>query len=396
MLAALLPGLVLAQAGTEEITRRAAEILADPSAHADAAIAAEAADRAAEAKARWSDELEAIAEGGARIGLDTLAAHRAEVGQGAERPVASGAEYHVYITQTMPRGELLELAARSRESGSMTLVLRGLLPGQTLKDLQHVVWELIQPVTDGGSVPSITIDPRPFRSLGVTHAPVLARYDDAGVLLASAAGTTNPAWLDERVAGGARGDLGKVGPVVEVAERDMEEVIREQLAALDPEAIRKRMTERARSFWERAPMLDLPPVQVSAERLVDPTFVVTETIKTPDGTVLAWQGERVNPLERMAFGQRLVVVDITDPRQVALARRVLEDGSPLQTTLITVRFDREKGWDGYSEAVVDFQRPVYLLTEAMRATYHLQRVPSIVTARDLRFVIQEVGPEEWN
>lgn len=373
----------------EAVAREARRVLAAPEQYTDPAIAEKAREVLEAAKARHGQALDGIVDEAAAIADAAFAAEQER--QGVSIP-GQGAGYRIFISQAMPRGELAELATLSRERGDVTLVLRGLLPGQTLKDLQALVWDLSQPVLEGGSAPAIVIDPRPFSELGITHAPVLARDGEDGAPLLMVPGTTNLTWFEERLASGARGRFDAAGPTVEVAERDMEEVLRESLAKVDAEALKERMQASARSFWQRAPLLDLPAAATTRERQVDPSFVVTQTITTPDGTVLAFEGERVNPLDRIPFHERLIVIDATVPAQVAFAKRVLADGSPLRNTLIITRLDRERGWDAYSEAVVDFDRPVYVLTEAMRATYHLQHVPSLVTAEAGRFVVREIGP----
>lgn len=401
LLVLLLSGAVPAFAADDpdaEWVGRARDIMNNPGEHADTAIIDASVEAERLARERWGSEILGIAKGGEAV-IDTAMRTAPEANIAAEHARQSGADmsgyrYRVLVSQAMPAAELRALAELSRERGDLALLVRGLAPGQTFGDIQRWVFDLSSPITEGGKTPAVLIDPRPFAELGVTHAPVLIAYDESEAVLAHVAGITNPGWLDEQVAAGRTGKLPVSGPVVEVIESDMAEMIRAELAKQGDEALRERMRAAAARFWQRADMLDLPNAKESRVRLVDPSFEVTQTITTPDGAVLAVAGERINPLERLQFRQRLIVFDATQPAHVRWAKAELAKDWTIQTSLITARVDRERGWDGYSELIVDFGRPVYFLPSAMRDTYHIQALPTVVTADGGHFVVREVGADD--
>jgi conjugal transfer pilus assembly protein TraW len=121
------------------------------------------------------------------------------------------------------------------------------------------------------------------------------------------------------VLAGERGDLGVLGPVKPVTEPDLIEELQRRLAALDLDKLRERALER---YWRRVGFEELPVAAEPRTREIDPTITAPRDLRTADGTPLVQAGERVNPLDRLPFAQRLVVFDATDQRQLATAKRL--------------------------------------------------------------------------
>jgi len=66
----------------------------------------------------------------------------------------------------------------------------------------------------------------------------------------------------------------------------------------------------------------------------DPTLVVNEDIVAPDGTVIARKGQRVNPLDQVAWPSVWIFADWRDPAQVReVAARVASGTEPLRVVL---------------------------------------------------------------
>ncbi len=61
-------------------------------------------------------------------------------------------------------------------------------------------------------------------------------------------------------------------------------------------------------------------------------------------------------------------------------------------TLIATQFDREKGWDAYTKLTDTVAASVYLLTPDLVERFALTVTPSVITAHDKRFVIEEIVP----
>jgi conjugal transfer pilus assembly protein TraW len=299
----------------------------------------------------------------------------------------------VFVSVSMGEGALHDVLEDLRTERDAVALIRGGRDGETLGDVLRALRELIGEVTEGGVAPRLALDPNPFRTFQIEAVPTLVWVDATGAEVARAQGIANVTWFKEQVVGkGRRGDLGSFGSAVEVVERDMAEVISERLAQID-------LTEQAEAarqrFWDNLDYLDLPRAQRHSVRLLDPTFEVTQTVATPDGIVLAREGDRINPLERVPFPDVVMVFDATRDDHVAFIREQIAAHRDRPITLISSVFDRKGSWAWLMRTSDSLGRPVHLLQEDVRTRFSIERVPTVVTADGLRFRLEEfvvVGP----
>jgi conjugal transfer pilus assembly protein TraW len=186
------------------------------------------------------------------------------------------------------------------------------------------------------------------------------------------------------------GDLGVRGPVAAIAEADLIEEIHRRIAALDLDALRAKAIV---SYWRRARFEHLPAATEARERRIDPTIEARCDITLPDGRTLVRAGARVNPLDHLPFGLRLVVFDPTDGVQVRTAQALGETAGALRPLYLATRFDRDAGWEGFRAVEDTLDEPVYLLTPDVRERFALERVPATVEASDRSFLVREIPPE---
>jgi conjugal transfer pilus assembly protein TraW len=211
---------------------------------------------------------------------------------------------------------------------------------------------------------------------------------------ARVSGLTEPDWLLRQVKEGAIArDFGVKGSVEEIAERDLVEVLQEKVAAIDWEEKKQQVIER---FWEKQRFLELPRARRSRTRTLDPSILISDHIRDGNGNVLVAQGTLINPLELRPFTQALVIFDPLDPLQVSLVDQRLA-GLKQQyprITLIVTRFARDKGWDSYTKITDHFDAEVFILTPDIQSRFELEVTPSIVTAEQNRFVIEELAARQ--
>ncbi len=86
--------------------------------------------------------------------------------------------------------------------------------------------------------------------------------------------------------------------------------------------------------------------------------------------------------------------DVSDPRQVALARQLGRAGDGQRVVYLATRSERASAWDGWTAVDDALDAPVYLLTPDLRARFAIERVPSLVEARDRVFVVTELPPHD--
>lgn len=298
--------------------------------------------------------------------------------------------YRLFITQSMPDAEIASLVELARQQPDVVLVLRGLRPGQKLTEIYSwLAPHLRASTTQGRQVPNITLDPEPFNALGVADAPALARYDDNGQLVAFVLGVTSTDWLESQIAAGGRGNLGAYGPTVPVIEEDIIEAMKARASQLD-------FTESAAGaldrFWKNTPLHGLPRTRQDRVRTLDPTFEISETMAAPDGTVIARAGDRFNPLEAVPFSSVLGFFDPADEAQVAWAQRLVAAHPGRKVTLMASQLRSVDGLEGLGRLADRVGAKVFSLPAEVRNTFHIESVPTVVTAQGLHFHIHEQVP----
>jgi len=270
------------------------------------------------------------------------------------------------------------------------LVFRGLKRGQKFTDIMRLVTDL-HVMKAGDRIPRVIIDPTLFTDNGITVVPTLQKFGDDDQVIATARGASNPKWLEEQIRAGRRGDLGLAGATMPIAEIDMITLLKESAAKIDLEAYGKKQVEQ---FWKQRKFTRLPTATASRTRRVDPTVVMTETITAPDGTVLAYPGQRLNPFDVAPFNMKLVVIDGRDDAQVAWARRQVIAGEGKQVRVIATDFPSEGGWKEYDSLIGDIGRMVYLLDENVAERFQLEKVPCTVEGGDRVLIVREFAKSE--
>lgn len=132
-------------------------------------------------------------------------------------------------------------------------------------------------------------------------------------------------------------DLGVLGPVYPIKERDMLQTIRQRLETLERSGELDRLEQgarrRAREYAERPPGLSLPAASATRVHHIDPTVTVPYDITDHEGRVIHPAGTSVNPLKYKGLSRRLLFIDGDRPDQVAWARQRYAEG-PAKVILV--------------------------------------------------------------
>lgn len=334
-------------------------------------------------------------EGGAVPDADRIASHarsiseqalRATLGdQAPQRPVKAGRHVEVFVSLALGEAALRAILAEVAGREDTVVVFRGLREGDRIPDMARRIHRLIAGMKPP---PNVSIDPPLFRKRGVQAAPEIVVADGEAVLLhVKGIGSVLSAlsMMDE----GKAGDLGTLGPTREIEEADLITVMQARAGALDLTGARDRAIK---SYWQKARFEELPPATEFRDRTVDPTVIVTRDVRGPDGTLLARQGQTINPLTFLPFRSQLVIFDPTSEDQIRIVEVLLsklDAGRPI--TLMATRLDRGEGWEGLKRLDERLKRPVYLLTPELRQRFQLERVPSLVVARGQALLVREMS-----
>ena len=197
------------------------------------------------------------------------------------------------------------------------------------------------------------------------------------VTLLLASGTLYLAWLPPARAGEIV-RLEPVGPTSAVIETDLAEELRSRAVRVDVEQLR-----HAQARYQPANLHALPRATKDTTTMVDLTHTLEQDVQDANGQVLYPAGFTFNPLRYVSLSGALVVIDGSDPEQVAWFK-----GSPYGSNRRALLLLS----GGVAAPLRDeLRRPVAYLTEDIARRLQLRAVPSIVVERDNQLVIREVS-----
>ena len=172
--------------------------------------------------------------------------------------------------------------------------------------------------------------------------------------------------------------LEPVGPTSAVIETDLAEALRQRAVSVDVERLRS-----AQARYQPANLHALPRAEKDTTTRVDLTHTLEQDLVDAQGTILYPAGFTFNPLQYVSLSGALVVIDGSDPEQVAWFKGS-PSGSNRRALLLLS--------GGLAAALRDeLRRPVAYLTEDIARRLQLRAVPSIVVERDNQLVILEVS-----
>ena len=172
--------------------------------------------------------------------------------------------------------------------------------------------------------------------------------------------------------------LEPVGPTSAVIETDLAEELRQRAVRVDVERLRS-----AQVRYQPANLQALPRAEKDTTTMVDLTHTLEQDLVDAQGTVLYPAGFTFNPLRYVSLSGALVVIDGSDPEQVAWFK-----GSPYGSNRRALLLLS----GGLAAALRDeLRRPVAYLTEDIARRLQVRAVPSIVAERDNQLEIREVS-----
>ena len=197
------------------------------------------------------------------------------------------------------------------------------------------------------------------------------------VTLLLASSTLLLAWLPPARAGEIV-RLEPVGPTSAVVETDLGDELRQRAINVDVEQLRS-----AQAQYQPANLHALPRATKDTSTVVDLTHTLEQDLIDAQGTILYPRGFTFNPLRYVSLTGALVVIDGSDPEQVAWFK-----GSPYGSNRRALLLLS----GGLAAALRDeLRRPVAYLTEDIARRLQLRAVPSVVVERDNQLMIREVS-----
>ena len=172
--------------------------------------------------------------------------------------------------------------------------------------------------------------------------------------------------------------LEPVGPTSVVIEIDLGDELRQRAVSVDVKQLRS-----AQARYQPANLHALPRATKDTSTMVDLTHTLEQDLVDAQGTILYPSGFTFNPLRYVSLSGALVVIDGSDPEQVAWFK-----GSPYGSNRRALLLLS----GGLAAALRDeLRRPVAYLTEDIARRLQLRAVPSVVVERDNQLMIREVS-----
>lgn len=312
------------------------------------------------------------------------------IAQPPEQPpevFVSGEWVDIFISRSLGESAIKSiLRDAASENVSVRFVFRGIPEGRKINAMftDYQRW-----TTGMDTPPPAVLDPTVFQDAGVSTVPVMILRKD-GDEVARVSGLTSAKWLFDKVRRGQEGDLGTKGPVEAISEPDLIEVMKAKAAQLDLDEQKKRTVE---TYWDRVDFLHTEPARQDRRRLIDPTIVVQDDMKDHQGEVIYPAGHRINPLSIKAFTNRLIVFNPTREAELTWLKS-LEPIPGIQDVYIATDIEARDGWDGFTALEDRIDQPVYLLQNDVQSRFEIERTPSLVTADQVYFIVEEFHVQE--
>ena len=183
-------------------------------------------------------------------------------------------------------------------------------------------------------------------------------------------------------------DLGVRGATWPVAEPDLLEQIESRLLEMERSGELARLEQEARANARRKleepdPVPGIAPATREWVRLWDPAITVARDIRTPDGTLIAAAGTKVNPLERTTLARDLLFIDGRREAEIAWA---LAHERPSKIVLLAGR---------PLDLMRRHRRPFFFDTGGrLAARFGIGFTPSLVEQAGTRLRITEIALED--
>lgn len=305
---------------------------------------------------------------------------------------------YLFATRGMSELELAEMfretTGRDKDNLRVVVVFRGIYPDETIPKAVSDIRRIASKAKLDYE-PNIIFDPTLFKKFGISEAPemVYARGDHD---LIRASGTFSVDWLmNEYQRNGRTGDIGSYGSVNVVNEPDLIDLMKERFSKIDLESRKQKIIN---NYWMDKEFIEISEAKTAGRYKLEPTVVVSKDIITPDGTVIAKRGDKINPLYKMPFTTKIIFFNAQDEDHVLFVEEKLKtlNRHNYQIQLITTAIVREKGWKHLRELDERLGHPVYLLTPEIQQRFGINRIPALLEADDRYFYVENFVIETRN
>jgi len=301
---------------------------------------------------------------------------------------------YLFASRSLGEAALREIFEEASANPELTIVFQGIPKGTKMPkaflDLQQLAREF-------DPMPSVALNPLIFQEHDVRAVPEIMALTDGEWknrkchqdVRTRIAGITSMRYLNERL---DEGDLGQRGPVEEISEPNLMDVIAQRIKQVDWDKKKKQAVD---NVWNNIQMYPLPPAPKDRIIRIDPTIEALQDIKDADGKVLVPAGKRVNPLDIQPFNSVVVVFNPLRESELDAAAAMIKSYTKKGKKIIPVlsEIDKTKGWDMYNEVARKLNHRVFMLTPELKQRFRIMHTMSVVRASGDHFEVREVKVE---
>lgn len=345
-------------------------------------------DEAVKARNPFTAEAQKIADNSIQAALNDMGQTSAQEKVEKDKKVMESYKYLIFASFSLDENSLKDIFISASGRSDTAVVFRGVPEGLRIDEGMYKVQAIAQQVDPA---PNVILDPALFRAHGITLAPTLVIRNEKKEAVAMVRGLHRPNWIQEQVDNGKTGDLGFQGPAEIVTERDITEVMMERAQAIDWEEKKQNAVKRA---WSHTYFAKLPPADKDRKRIIPASLQVTQDIKTPDGVIIAKQGDIINPLKLRPFTTAYVVFNPGKKNEIEFAKNIksdiLAEGKYKQVVFMFSELDvADDGWQSFKDITDLMDSHVYNLMPEIQQRFAIEKTPTVVTADSENFIVTE-------
>jgi conjugal transfer pilus assembly protein TraW len=294
----------------------------------------------------------------------------------------------LYVSLGMPAEQLRRFAEDAKER-NYPLVFRGLMPDQPFNSIPKAMAKIM-----GGNekLPEILLDPTAFKRHGIAQVPtfVIPRGKAGMAPIIYLGGTPTNQWIEENFDRAFDGPV-KSATTFQIAEADLTDEITRRYENIDWEKQKKEALGR---FWgnQEKNFVRLPEVKENAVYKFDPSIVITEQVKTPDGKIIARPGDTLNPLKAVRLTNTYIFFNAAMPEQYEFAKKYIKKNPDKHVRLIATEIPINRGWEIFEEVSGELGQQLYIAPRILVERMRIKAVPSVVSSMGSMLVIEEFKP----
>ncbi len=309
-----------------------------------------------------------------------------------EEVMEDGEKVKYFISYSMPARIVDEILVSAAKNKNAEVLIRGLMDGMdNVGQMIKFIDAINQRLHKQGKIekyPNVQLAPIEFMKYDIARAPSMVLQENGEVIKAQGLTTIEDLKrrLDEGVA-----DAGVLSETYPIGEKLLFDEIEERIAKVDWEAKKQKAIDR---YWNNFSFIDLPPQQESETYFIDPSIVMTKDIPAYNGKLLAYAGQRVNPLELMPLNLNMIFFDATNEDQLKWALgQFYRSGST--AIMVATKLDRTDGWKQLQDISNRIGVQLYVLRQEVAQRFALRNTPSKVTTEGVLIKVDIIGKSEW-